>query len=185
MPSKTLVKTKTKGIVKQRGPGKPPLFTPEELSNKIDEYWEKEKPKEVFIGFAKGVKITETRQVYTLSGLAYFCGFADRCSMYDLEKIPEYSHIIKRARTRIEISHEQNLQDKNCTGSIFWLKCSNWRESGDNNQPGPDNIPKTFNVQINYFLEKQGLPSIPLDAPKELGAFVDSGEISAPEEPTD
>ena len=184
MPSKTLVKDKSKPIVKNPG-GQPPLLTPQELEDKIQEYWKKAPKRDVIVGISKGIKITESKQLYTIAGLALFCGFANRQSLYDLAKVKRYSDIIKKARARIEQLHEERLFDDKCTGSIFWLKCHSWKDSGESSGPDGSAVPKTFNVQINYFLEKQGLPSIPLDAPKELGAFVDSGEISAPEEPTD
>jgi hypothetical protein len=64
----------------------------------------------------------------TVSGLAYHLGFESRQSMYDYKERDEFSYTIKRAVTRIEILHEQNLFETGATGSIFWLKNRGWKD---------------------------------------------------------
>jgi hypothetical protein len=70
-----------------------------------------------------------TQVAPTVAGLAYFLGYADRRSIYDLKDNDEFSHTIKRAMLRIERFHEQNLslRDKP-TGDIFWMKNHGWTD---------------------------------------------------------
>lgn len=73
----------------------------------------------------------------SLSGLAYFLGFSDRSSFTTYEDYgPEFSHTVKRARLRIEVSrHEQLLDKANFTaGVIFDLKNNHgWKDQQDLN----------------------------------------------------
>ena len=69
-------------------------------------------------------KCNETNISPTVSGMAYDLGFCDRQSLYDYEKKPEFLHIIKRARLRIEAYlHSALLKGNiNTPGAIFTLK---------------------------------------------------------------
>lgn len=90
--------------------GRPPMFgTPEELQNKISEYFAREGKK-------------------SICGLAYYLGFESRQSFYDYEKKVEFTYNIKRARLKIEQIYEENLQGNNATGSIFALKNMDWQD---------------------------------------------------------
>ena len=94
--------------------GQPRKFkTASELQKACDDYFEKCE--------AEG-------KPYTITGLALGLGFCDRASIYDNEKIPEYSHIIKSARLKVENGYELNLHHNNTTGSIFALKVMGWRD---------------------------------------------------------
>lgn len=64
----------------------------------------------------------------TMAGLALRLGFVDRQSIYDYEKRPLFSCVIKELRTRVEEYHESRLAGQTCTGSIFWLKNHQWRD---------------------------------------------------------
>jgi len=61
-------------------------------------------------------------EAYTMAGLAYWLGFEDRNGLLEYEKRPEFSSIVKRARTKIQSWWESRLGDKSPTGAIFWLK---------------------------------------------------------------
>ena len=84
--------------------------------------------------FKESLQTEETETGYrfisppTVSGLAYHLGFESRQSMYDYKKRDEFSYSIKRAVTRIEILHEQNLFSTGAAGSIFWLKNRGWKD---------------------------------------------------------
>jgi hypothetical protein len=129
---------KDAGQTKHAG-GRPAMFeTVEDLEAKIEEYFDLSEPKPVTTEDEDG-KIVAVADKYgnavmtqvapTIAGLAYFLGFSDRRSVYDLKDRKEFSHTIKRATLRIERFHEQSLslRDKP-TGSIFWLKNHEWSD---------------------------------------------------------
>jgi hypothetical protein len=66
----------------------------------------------------------------TVAGMAYYLGYTDRQSIYDLKGRDEsYSCIIKRAVLRIEAVHEANLSTRDKpVGDIFWLKNHGWKD---------------------------------------------------------
>jgi hypothetical protein len=72
----------------------------------------------------------------TITGLAYFLGFADRQSLNDYQERPEYSFIIKRARARVEMAYEEKLSGQNVTGAIFALKNMGWKDKTEVEQSG-------------------------------------------------
>ncbi len=100
--------------------GKPRRFSnAEELQAACDEYFD---------------RCDNSGKPYTITGLALGLGFCDRASIYDNEKIPEYSHIIKEARLKVECGYETNLHFTNTTGSIFALKAMGWKDGdGESN----------------------------------------------------
>lgn len=105
--------------------GRPPIFkTPEELQNKINEYFKNPDYRQVATKTGEVVDIP----VYTICGLAYRLGFESRQSIYDYEKHGKFSYIIKRARLFIENEYEKKLCDNNCTGIIFALKNMGWTD---------------------------------------------------------
>ncbi|MEM6603676.1 MAG: terminase small subunit [Pseudomonadota bacterium] len=86
--------------------------TPEELQEKVDAYFDETPLNE-----------------QTITGLALDLGFVDRQSIYDYEKRPEYSCIIKKARSKVEYSYEVHLKKNDKpTGAIFALKNMGWRD---------------------------------------------------------
>ena len=107
--------------------GRPPKYkTAEELQKKIDEYFEIG-VKHVEVGHDhKGNPIM--RAVPTITALILYCGFCDRHSFYDMEKIEKFSHTIKNARTRIECHYEELVQYGATAGAIFALKNFGWRD---------------------------------------------------------
>jgi len=103
--------------------GRPPFYDdPDELQKKVDEYFNNcPDKKKIVVGDG-----TLEIPIYTISGLAYYLGFESRQSFYDYEEKVEFTYNIKRARLRIEMNYEQNLQFANSTGSIFALKNMEW-----------------------------------------------------------
>lgn len=103
--------------------GRPSKFeTAEEMTYKIDEYFKSYKPGQIpVLGYKP-----------TVCGLALYLGFESRQSIYDYrDKSEEFSYIIKRALTFIEMNYEQNLESKNPAGAIFALKNMGWTDSKD------------------------------------------------------
>jgi hypothetical protein len=70
----------------------------------------------------------------TITGLAYYLGFADRQSLNDYQERPEYSFIIKRARARVEMAYEEKLSSNTVTGAIFALKNMGWKDKTEIDQ---------------------------------------------------
>jgi len=92
---------------KQQTPfkGKAPIISsPEELNEKINEYF------------------ADTSRKMTVAGLCEFLGFESRQSFYDYEKREGYSYTIKRARLKIERYYEEKLLTPSIqTGCIYML----------------------------------------------------------------
>jgi hypothetical protein len=126
--------------------GRPPLFnSPDELQLKIDEYFNNPPDKRTVV-FEKG---TVELPVYTIAGLAYHLGFESRQSLYSYEDKIEFCYIIKRARLRIEMAYEQNLQFNNATGSIFALKNMGWHDKSEIDQNLNITTLPEVNIKVN------------------------------------
>lgn len=103
--------------------GRPPLFNSvAELQAKIDEYFDTMPDKRKTVVGEKVIDVP----VCTISGLAYFLGFASRSCFYEYENNEVFKDTIKGAKLRIERMYEQNLSFNNPTGSIFALKNMGW-----------------------------------------------------------
>ena len=112
--------------------GRPPLYSnPEEMQIKIDEYF-KDCPDKKQVFTKNGIF---EMPCPTLTGLALYLGFCDRRSMYEYENKPEFTHTIKKARSRMEIVYEQLLQYGN-SGAIFALKNLGWKDKQEIEQTG-------------------------------------------------
>jgi len=98
----------------------PDYKTPEEMQDKIDKY---------FNSLGK-------RDRPTISELCYELGFCSRQSFYDYEEKKEFSYTIKRAKLRIQIHYEKQLNYNGCTGAIFALKNFGWIDRQDMNIKG-------------------------------------------------
>ena len=109
--------------------GQPPKYkTPEDLQSKIDEYFEEgHNKRKVEVGKGDNKQVIEI-PVLTVSGLAYYLGFASRQSFYDYEKTDKFSYTIKRARLFIEREYEEQIQIGNPAGAIFALKNFGWTD---------------------------------------------------------
>lgn len=107
--------------------GRPSLFNDAAiLSEKIEAYFNGGANKRtVIIGKGENKHDVEI-PILTISGLCYYLGFESRQSFYDYEKNEEFSYIIKKARLRVELQYEENLQLDSPTGSIFALKNMGW-----------------------------------------------------------
>ncbi|CAL1518179.1 DNA-packaging protein [Chitinophaga sp. MM2321] len=120
--------------------GRPPIFAnPEELSAVVDAYFiycegefhfEKQprvNKKTEEIEFEEVKAWDRYPEPYTVTGLVLFLGFAHRQSLDDYEEKPEYSDIIKRARSRVEHGYEKRLFHDRPTGAIFALSNMGWK----------------------------------------------------------
>lgn len=127
------------------GKGRPPKYeTPEEMQQKIDEYFEKGvRTREILIGQGAAKKKVNM-PVPTISGLVYHLGFSSRTSFYDYQTNKDFAYIVKRAALFIEMQYEELLQQGNVTGAIFALKNMGWRDQPKDDTP---NANITVNIE--------------------------------------
>ena len=106
--------------------GRPALFeTAEEMEAKIDEYFES-------TGWHHNEALNAPEFIHpTVTGLALALGFCDRQSLYDYQDKPEFSCLIKKARTKVEHNYENSLHSKTVTGAIFALKNMGWKDKSE------------------------------------------------------
>lgn len=104
--------------------GCPPHFeSPEDMQKAIEEYFTNPPIKTV-----NSKDGTIEIPFISITGLCLELGFCSRQSFYDYEKRPNFSYIIKRARTLIENEYELMLKGGNTTGAIFALKQFGWTD---------------------------------------------------------
>ncbi len=91
--------------------GRPLKFAePADLQKAVDLYFE-----------------TKTEKEWTITGLANWLD-VDRHFLQEYGARKDFSHIIKRALSRVEEKYEKNMQLNNPTGSIFVLKNMGWTD---------------------------------------------------------
>jgi len=133
---------------KEKNPeGRPLKFkNKEELEKKINEYFENCPDFKIITYFDKnsGEVIEHKIMTPTISGLALFLGFCDRRSFYDYEEYPEFSHTIKKARSKIENEYEKQLWNDKCAGAIFALKNLGWVDKVEQDV----NLSDSLNIEV-------------------------------------
>lgn len=149
--------------------GRPPMYdNPEDLSNKVLEYFEwiqgeyeiKEGTRAYKSKDEKGktVEVSETYEyqfwirqpeVPSITGLAIYLGFESRQSLYDYSKKPEFAYSIKNALLKIENNYEKGLWNDRCTGVIFALKNMNWVDKTEVETTGK------YEVDLTKYSEEQ------------------------------
>ena len=104
--------------------------TKKKLQAAIDEYFDTGATVRTVVTGVVPYQKTIEIQVTTITGLAFFLGFASRQSLYDYEKDGRFSYIIKRARLKIEQNYEEMLQvgSGQAAGQIFALKNMGWTD---------------------------------------------------------
>lgn len=103
--------------------GRPPKFkSAEELEAKIVEYFDQ-------VGWTKEADMDEPIYVNpSVNGLAIYLGFSGKQGLYDNRSKPEFSFLIKKAISIVELHYEESLNSKSCTGAIFALKNMGWKD---------------------------------------------------------
>lgn len=117
-------------------PGSPPFYrTPEEFEKKVKEYVKMCEGEPILSGeglpiFDKHGNMVTTGKNPTVSGLAYFMGFASRQSMYDQEKREGFSYVVSRAKLFIESSYEEDTRKPGVSpsGPTFVLRNMGWSD---------------------------------------------------------
>lgn len=125
--------------------GRPPMFKTLELLQESIQAYINDCPDTV--STVVGETVIKMKRP-TITGLAYFLGFASRQSMYDYEKKDDrFSYTIKRARLWMEMQYEQMLQGKAPTGAIFALKNLGWKDKSEVAIEG--DVPTAYTFIIN------------------------------------
>lgn len=124
----------TKKVTKKttkKSRGKPPIVkSPAEMQTLVDDYFKNPPTKRMIVG-----DVLLDVPVITVCGLALHLGFADRQSLYDYRKRPEYSCTIKKALLRVQNDYEIDVKTKgNVTGAIFVLKSMGFDKNMDDTQ---------------------------------------------------
>lgn len=87
---------------------------PEQMQKAIDEYF---------------IETHNEQRPPTITGLTLHLGFNERHALLNYEGYDEeFYSTIKRAKTRVEMYHEERLSSKNPAGHIFALKNFNWSD---------------------------------------------------------
>ncbi len=140
----------------------PKYKTPQEMEDKIVEYFKTCEPKLMTFTDGDGNEqpvMVKGEPYYkqeppTKSGLALYLGFADRQSLYDYEKKRGFTCIIKRAKLALSEHHEKGLDKDKCTGHIFWLKCNGSKdpinEWNDKAEDLPANEDRTIKLVLDW-----------------------------------
>jgi len=121
-----------------RSVGKPPKYNNvEELDSAIESYFflcDSRTRKQMSVngeGEIVEMEVSDPEE-YTITGLALHLGFCDKRSLYDYEEKEQYSHSIKRAKTRIENQIEKEVRSvRNAAGQIFLLKNFGWKDRSE------------------------------------------------------
>jgi len=104
--------------------GRPPIYTdPAVLSAKCSEWLAKylDENGDFILGIANPP---------TINGLSRFLGFCSKTTLYEYSESNEVeiSEPVKKCITLVEEWHERGLSCGQCTGHIFGLKNSGWRD---------------------------------------------------------
>jgi hypothetical protein len=93
-------------------------------------------------------ELEEQGEKPTITGLAYFLGFADKTTVYDYRDRPEFSHPIKRALLRVEMAYEKSLQGQAVTGPIFALKNMGWKDKTETELSGGLQVQQITGMEV-------------------------------------
>lgn len=138
---------------KRKSIGVAPLYqTPQELQEKIEEYFDKGVRFRTVIVGPPNNRSEIIIKIPTITGLCLYLGFESRQSFYAYENKPEFSYTIKKARMMIEREYEEQLQTSTPTGAIFALKNFGWK---DKLEVSADEI---FKDRLQVLPEKEPLP---------------------------
>jgi hypothetical protein len=130
-----------------------PQFTPDELSNLINEYFIYIKGKSKLKRAPNNgqAKYNYTKvydplpQPATFTGLALFLGFSSLRSFEDYRPKGSISQILKQGCLRVEAEYEKRLHEHYTSGPIFALKSRGWNDGKTTEQP---TAARSLNIKI-------------------------------------
>ena len=95
--------------------GRPPIYSSFDEMLPLLQAWEQ--------------KVASGQEVPTITGLTLALDFADKSTLYDYAKKPEFSHPLKKAITIVEHGYESALRGSGSpAGAIFALKNFGWKD---------------------------------------------------------
>lgn len=113
--------------------GRPPKYKDaKEFDKKVDEYFE---------------YIEEKKLPPTITGATIFLGFADKMSLYEYARKPDFTYSVKRVQLAVENAYEMNLHGNNVAGSVFALKNMGWRDKVETEISGETTV-KNITVEF-------------------------------------
>jgi hypothetical protein len=94
--------------------GRPRKYeTPEEMELKINEYFN---------------WCIDNKMEIAVNGLVLYLGFSHKSSLYEYQENEEFTDLIKKARTAVEMSYELDLRTFKFGGAVFALKNMGWTD---------------------------------------------------------
>jgi len=94
--------------------GRPRIYnTAEEMELKINEYFN---------------WCIDNKMEIAVNGLVLFLGFSHKSSLYEYHENEEFTDLIKKARTAVEMSYELDLRTFKFGGAVFALKNMGWTD---------------------------------------------------------
>lgn len=131
--------------------GRPVIYSdPEELRKNCEAYFEYIKGEQVIktikhkneeTGIDEEIKETHWirhPEPPMITALSLFIGFNSKSTLHEYAKKEEFSNVIKRAITKVEMGYETRLSDDKPTGAIFALKNMGWSDRTINEIVGKD-----------------------------------------------
>lgn len=161
---------------------------PEELEKLIDEYFARFENREPLrdkngdVIFDKWGKPVFDESLPTSSGLAYFLGFENRCSLWEYAQKPTFARVIHRANLRLQQFWEPVLASKNSSGAIFWLSNikDDWKDM-KSIETTAVKAPKTaLVVYVNAQTTKLKPANIPTIEAETVQSSADAAPIAKP-----
>lgn len=125
-------------------PGQPKKFKFKELQDRI-------------VGYFEHCSDEANEENPKITGLAMVCGFYGRQQMHEYEAYPEFSDLIKKARTFVESSYEGFLTKGQAAGPIFALKQQGWTDTLEQTVKTEVEDPETLKKEIVDLIKSEGL----------------------------
>ncbi len=126
--------------------GQPKKFKFKQLQDRIVKYFEH---------CTQGKEFDEKP---TLTGLAMVCGMYGRRQYLEYEGYPEFSPLLKCARTFVESSYERCLnKNSGAAGPIFALKQFGWKDTIEQTNKDENVDPETLQKEIASLIKSEGL----------------------------
>lgn len=122
---------------KERKGGQRPMYdSPEKFKEKFEEYCDH-------------CDASEGKERPTMSGAAWYMGFASRQSMYDYEKKEGFSHVVNRVKLFIERHYEQQVAQGRGDGAVvFMLKNFGWSDKQEIDHQSSDGSMRPTTIQL-------------------------------------
>lgn len=128
--------------------GRPRKYdTSEEMEVKVNEYFN---------------WCIDSKTELTVTGLALYLGFSSKQSLYEYQENKEFTDLIKKARTAVEMSYELDLRTFKFGGAVFALKNMGWTDvTTQNVNQTITNVEASFGATISA--PQQPSEDTPLD----------------------